>query len=382
MFATRQNLCRVTVHYENTQLDATVPALLPVAELIPQLWAIAADRAGVPNPPRPAVLLLSRAGHPPLPPSTTLADNGIRDGEVLLVTVEAIPRPQTRHLNDAAAVTAAGPPGPAWTGRWSRRAATLTAVSMATAAGFVVVPGQAGLPRLILASAAMMTAATVAVLTSTDSGPAPTVIAVVGGLILLASAGVGVLPWSEPADVGVAVATSAVVLLALAGRVAMALSGLTVRGPERASAAHRTHIRLETAAAAAAALGVVAAVAADAAPHPPLFGLIGIVGAALLLRARRHPHAVLRATLLGAGTCCAVALLLALQRGGVLGPVWLCVVAAGGAGAAIWSGFGTSTAPPILARWADAAEFITPATALPVAAWAIGVFDAVRGFGS
>ncbi|WHU45456.1 type VII secretion integral membrane protein EccD [Gordonia sp. L191] len=93
-------LVRVSVLGGNTQLDVALPAAIPVAALIGDLVAQIESRSPrrhdpddtEPDPSGDNVLdrrsrwTLSRIGQPPLPVNRSLADSGVRDGDLLMVT--------------------------------------------------------------------------------------------------------------------------------------------------------------------------------------------------------------------------------------------------------------------------------------------------------
>ncbi|MFV0496049.1 type VII secretion integral membrane protein EccD [Mycobacterium sp.] len=93
---------RVTVHAGDTVADLTLPATIAVAELIPPIVEM------VGNPGLPLTRLrLSSPGCAPLPDSTTLAQNGIRDGAIVLLSPEDPPPPRRYCADEAETVAAA-----------------------------------------------------------------------------------------------------------------------------------------------------------------------------------------------------------------------------------------------------------------------------------
>ena len=93
--ASDPGLRRVSVHAGTAVVDLALPAAVPVATLIPSIVDIldghGADRSGDQPADR---YRLSLPGAPALHASTTLAQNGIRDGAVLILS--PVPRRAAR----------------------------------------------------------------------------------------------------------------------------------------------------------------------------------------------------------------------------------------------------------------------------------------------
>lgn len=105
--ASDPGLRRVCVHAGTAAVDLAVPAAVPVATLIPSIVDIL-DGCGVD---RPDDLMarryqLSRLGASDLDASTTLAQNGIRDGDVLVLSQSCTGSPAPRYDDMAEAVSA------------------------------------------------------------------------------------------------------------------------------------------------------------------------------------------------------------------------------------------------------------------------------------
>ncbi|MGZ4583046.1 MAG: type VII secretion integral membrane protein EccD, partial [Mycobacterium sp.] len=85
MLASDPGLRRVSVHADAAVVDLVLPAKVPVAVLIPSIVDILHDADGFEftNGSR---YQLSRPGGIPFEASTTLADNGIRDGNVMVLS--------------------------------------------------------------------------------------------------------------------------------------------------------------------------------------------------------------------------------------------------------------------------------------------------------
>ncbi|GFG73055.1 type VII secretion integral membrane protein EccD [Mycobacterium botniense] len=134
---------RVCIHAGVDRVDLAVPAAMPVATLIPAVVDIlaAADHRS-PNPPAaPAATRyqLARPGVAPLDPSTTLAQNDIRDGTLLVLTcssTEPTPAPAVDDTAEAMSTTLG-----AVTRSWTPNATRLTGAATAgwlACTGFVV----------------------------------------------------------------------------------------------------------------------------------------------------------------------------------------------------------------------------------------------------
>jgi type VII secretion integral membrane protein EccD len=134
--ASDPGLRRVSVHAGTAVVDVALPAAVPVATLIPSIIDIlddcGADRSGD----QPATAYqLSRPGASALHASTTLAQNDIRDGAVLILSQSRreLPAPRYDDVAEAVATTLDADARP-----WSRRATRLTG---AVAAGFFTAIG-------------------------------------------------------------------------------------------------------------------------------------------------------------------------------------------------------------------------------------------------
>ncbi|MDI3314697.1 MAG: type VII secretion integral membrane protein EccD [Mycobacterium sp.] len=289
-------LRRVSVYADALHADLALPAAVPVAVLIPAIVDILAGgdgRGSGPGGEATAGYQLSRPGLPALDASATLAQNGIRDGAVLLLTRRTIELPAPRFDDTAQALrttleTAAHP----WTRRaglltavvsagwlagsgalvllrhsfaadnragagaavavaatagaagvlgaaWARRArrhpgAVLTlgllAAGFSAVAGFVAVPGDPGAPNVLLA-ALTATVAAVATIRATGCGTV-TLTAIAGFAVLIALTALAeILIGARPAAIGSISAVVALGLLEAAARVSIKLAGLTPRLP-------------------------------------------------------------------------------------------------------------------------------------------------------
>ena len=99
------DLRRVSVHTDAAVLDLSLPAAVPVATLIPSIIDILAGRA-IAGDVVATGFQLSRPGLPALLASTTLAENAIPDGAVLILSRSSPESPALRHHDTAEAMSA------------------------------------------------------------------------------------------------------------------------------------------------------------------------------------------------------------------------------------------------------------------------------------
>lgn len=291
MSALDPGLRRVSVHAGATAIDLSLPAGVPVATLIPSIVEMldghCGDGLGAATSFR-----LSSPGGSPLPTSTTLAQSGIRDGAVLVLSQPATPLPVPRYDDPADAIASAiGATALPWNRRATQlagavaaglvatigglalirtasgtsatrnlstvtvmalaavaallgaamaqrsyrnagAAVTLSLVSagFATVAGFLAVPGTPGGPNLLLA--AMAAAVTSVLATRVTACGVVTLTAVACfALFLAAAALVAVLTAAPPRSVGSVCALISLGLLGLASRASIVFSGLSPHLP-------------------------------------------------------------------------------------------------------------------------------------------------------
>jgi type VII secretion integral membrane protein EccD len=275
--APHAGFCRLTVLAPRARVDVSLPADVPVAELVPMVLELVGEPVfGL----RPEPWRLSGAAGGPLPPGATLAQLGVPDGELLRLAPAAPPPPppvfddpvdalaataggsEDRRFAAAAvlsvAVAAAGllalrPGGTlpavvaglgaavavAAAARLARRAAAVsdphhlhlaartaavTAVPLAAAAGWAVQPASPGVARLLLAVAAAGTVAALAQVALRVVAPL-----LIGAVVSAVPVGLGalaVLRFDAPVS-AVAAGVCAVALAAgpLLPRIALRLAG-------------------------------------------------------------------------------------------------------------------------------------------------------------
>ncbi|TAM63078.1 type VII secretion integral membrane protein EccD [Mycobacterium sp.] len=167
MAASDTGLCRVCVHWGTAAADLVLPAGVPVAALIPPV----VDALEVRHPDGEAVRYeLSVPGASALDPSTTLAQNRIGNGAVLVLARPTAPLPAPPGYFDVAqAVSATLEGATRWCGNdGNRRAARLTgaaaAVVLTAVGGLVLVRNtfstnntrEAGTTAAVLGSAGLV----------------------------------------------------------------------------------------------------------------------------------------------------------------------------------------------------------------------------------
>jgi type VII secretion integral membrane protein EccD len=430
----------VAIHCERPGADepATVDLSLPSSMTVGQLLPAIADAVGAGTGLRR--WSLSRVGGPSLDESMSLRQHDIRDGDLLLLSAAAVPKPQPRDasLVDALCVAIPDDPHPtlrpvgclgallvgALTLLWAgvsadgvgrvATAAALTvavtggalaarrvrcgpdsvaaldicAVLQAAVLGFLVVPGGPAPANVFLAAVA--SASVGAVLLRVSDGGTILLTAVVA---TTATAGVvtgtAVIWPMTTAAVGAVLATAALGGLTAAPRLSIALAGLTppLPGDDEPDGdiaggvvrGHRTLTGLVTGFTCAAALGTVLVVVdARHAVTPAAVAFTGAVGVALALRARSHASGLCRIALSTAG-------FVATTTTFVLVVAWSPASANWAAGIAVGAGLAALTGAPTMARGhrapriLDAAEYLALASVTPLACWLAGLFDLARG---
>ncbi|MEZ0362401.1 type VII secretion integral membrane protein EccD [Mycobacterium sp. pUA109] len=285
------SLRRISVHADAVHVDLAVPAQLSIATLLPAIVDIVAARGYRRDHPTAAPYQLTRPAVGALDASKTLAQHGILDGAVLVVTRPADAPPAPRYDDAAEAVGAAvhtvTHPWTPRTGRLCRAvvaswlaaagaallvtagivpsggrnlaaatgvaagaagvavmaaviayrarrdpltgaALSLWASGFAAVAGFLAVPGGPGPPNALLAA---MAAAAVSALVGCLAGCGSVAVTAVSGLaVLVAVAMLAAVAVRVPLQViGAVTAAVAVGLLQAAGWVSVAAAGLAPR---------------------------------------------------------------------------------------------------------------------------------------------------------
>jgi type VII secretion integral membrane protein EccD len=319
-------LRRVAVHAGTAVTDLALPAGVPVAVLIPSIVDIldghGADVSGGLEAQR---YQLSCPGAAPLITSATLAQNGIRDGAVLVLTRSSTPPPPPHYDDVAEAVSAtleaAGRTRSVFRGTQATRVAgavaaaglsgvgalalirnaaganvagttvgvvasagllallfaavahraygdaiaglalSVIAAVFAAAAGFLAVPGGPGLPNVVLAATATVATSVLAMRVSACGAVTLTAIAGAGTIIALAALA-GVITAAPLRAIGSLSALASLGLLGVAPRVSIMLAGLSPQRPPAPNVGTKAIRADDWSAALLAALVTVAAVGA------------------------------------------------------------------------------------------------------------------------
>jgi type VII secretion integral membrane protein EccD len=203
----------VTVVYENRSVDLAVPYGVQVATLVPELALASGVQVDVAAP-RP--LSLHRPAHGPIAPEQTLAEAGVVDGDLIVLSAEPVPGPAVvDDLGQAVAAAVGRRPG-----RWSAEATVaalkvaLVAASTAAAITLAARWGAAGSPGVLPFAVTLILFALVS-LNVWFEGVRP-----VAGALALAA-----LPWAAlagPSLAGVMDGANRSGRLALAGAFALA----------------------------------------------------------------------------------------------------------------------------------------------------------------
>lgn len=426
-------LRRVSVHAGSASVDLTLPAAVPVAELIPPI----VDVLGGVKP--GARYHLARLGCAPLPNSTTLRQNGVRDGTALVLSRQPPAPPAVRHDDEAQAVSAALVRSPRpWHGmtaglaaacfagvgalvlvRWAGGAghadiaaaaagvAAVTALMFAVIvlrvrrdptagltlsliatmssalAGLLAVPGVPGAPHLLLG--AMATGA-MAVLAARITGcGSVTLVATACCALAAAAAALAIIVTGAPSHaVGSVTALACLGLIEVSPRLSIRLAGL-VPGIEhddprpeceltaRALRADKWLTGLRGGWAAAAA---VAAATAALAAHRAI-ALAALTAAVLMLHARTDRARAPMYVIIGIGTLTTTFVIAAVDL--PQQAPWIAALSAAAAAAAIYLGFVAPAVTPVARRGVNAMGCIALAAVAPLACWTCGAFGAVRG---
>jgi type VII secretion integral membrane protein EccD len=263
------SVCRLSIQSDWDGQPATVDVALPVGTPVGLLLPTIVALAGQPSHESPQCWRLARMSGPALDESITLAENGVHDGELLVLAAsDAVPLGLVRwgpcrtvaeagapvdvtpFTSEVACIWAAvlaslalctgltGHPGihlliaaigtciaavVAVTGRSA--ASAVASVSLAAATGFLTVPSGPDLANVLLAAAAA-TSMSLVLLRWSDHSPSILVAsACFSALVAVAmiTPVVGVIPL---AAVGAILAVAALGVLAVSGRISILLSGL------------------------------------------------------------------------------------------------------------------------------------------------------------
>jgi type VII secretion integral membrane protein EccD len=419
------SVCRLSIQSDRdgqpVTVDMALPTGTPVGALLPTIVALAGRHPDE----SPLCWRLDRLSGASLDESNTLAENGVRDGELLLLTASDAPRLGLVRWGPFRTAAEAGPhrdaspfvPGLAcvWaavlaslalcaslTGHpgihlliaaigtciaaalavtGQSAASTVAAVPLAAATGFLTVPSGPN-PASVLLAAAAAAAMSLVLLRWTDQS-ATTLVATAcfSGLvaIVVIVPVVGVVPV---ATVGAVLSVAALGVLALSGRMSIPLSGLTTDPhaeiDERAIRAHATLAGLIGGCTGAAALGtVLVTVGCHRYGAPSVAGAAfsAVVGVVLLLRVRTHVDEARRRALASAGLASVSAAFAIIAMAHPAQTGWVSAVL-------IAIGLGSARPPQLNAatvRAVEVLEYAALVAVVPLACWVGGVYAVVRG---
>lgn len=373
-------LCRVALHSDAARVDLSLPAGVPIAELLPPIVDLLAARGEAPRMVAGAPYRLSRLGAGALDSAKTLAQQDIRDGAVLLLsrTIDEVPDPRFDDPAEQVSATIRAISRP-WSPTAARCTAGLSAAALAAVAGFVAVPGGPGAPNALLAAAAAGTATGLAI---HRRGANPILVGMCGVAVLaVAAALAAVLYPASPQRIAGLVAAVSIGLLHGAARLSMMLAGLAPRRIDRAAHTHRLLTGLVAAFAATAALGALGGLAAVQASGSPRFGgvaVAAVTGAALLLRARSHTDRPQIAALVLGGIAALVGSLVSAAAIVPHNSLWLAGAAAAAAGTALHLG-DRPLLSPVIRRAVELLEYPVLIAVAPLTCWICGCYGAARG---
>lgn len=416
------SVSRICIHADRNgdpvAVDVVLPSRARVGDLLPTIVEIVDGRPAPDDTARR--WRLHRPSGASLDHGLSLNDNGIRDGELLVLDADCAPRfgpvrlaacqevaavrPITCHLGEflpgavcilatmlAAAVLArtvgsehamtnaiiaavgAAVAAVATVATGHPTASSIAVVALAWVTGFLAVPLGPAAPNVFLASTAALSASLLMMRLSGRTSPALTATATLSLLVAV------VTPVAMPlATVGTALSTASLVALALAPRLSVLAAGL---GPDRwhgvmtesAAEGHAILGGLVGGCAAGTAAGAVVIAATKPAGAIVFIGLIGTV---LLLRCRTYSDVTRQIALIAGGLAClsACLYLVTTTHRASVGAV---------ACALVVIGLVTVRHPrcgATVARLLGRLEYAALATIVPVACWVGGAYAVVDGF--
>jgi WXG100 protein secretion system (Wss), protein YukD len=210
------DLCHVTVQASGRRIDVALPATAPILEFTPALASLCRVTEGPAGEMAPPAWTLARAAEPAFDVTSTLAGEGVLNGEVLhLVDAATWRAPDVADLVDA--VTAALETGARWTaGATAWLAAGVAVASLLAGALAAAQAGAAGRAAgaLVLALAAGLGG--LALFAPGVAARRPTQVALAAGAAVLAGLGAGAVAGPLPGPVAVVAAGLGLVAAALA----------------------------------------------------------------------------------------------------------------------------------------------------------------------
>lgn len=383
-------------------VDVALPSGVSVAELLPDLLGLVDDRTG------PAVWRLDRVAGEPLDGSLSLADNGVRDGELLVLSPDRTPflgvvvvepcqevaaaRPSTPRVRDILSAapcllltalaalglaSTAGSPGAltalvvaavgalvsvAATVATGSTATALTAAALAGATGYLAVPSAPSAPNAFLAATATLSAAVLLWRWSGRDDPALMATVATAFPVLAAT----VTPMPGPA-VGAVLSTTALVVLILAPRITLLAGG-------RGTPSHHVLDGLVAGAVIAGAAGTV--VVAMTGSGAPALAFTAVLAASLALLGRTHVDPPRRIVSCSGGLVAAVSSLWIVcdARPSMVSVAAAVLIVAGLATTRSW------TIGAAAGRVLDRLTCAALVAAVPAACWVAGVGELVGRF--
>ena len=436
-------LCRLTIHVTGqdgpTAADLALPAGCPVGVLIPSIVDVVLGGSATADDPQR--WQLTHVGGGRLDTSMTLRENGVHDGELIVLASAAPPVPVRAPGDPSAAIAGVAGRAPsakltpavptaaalavtmvsaaalAWSGSTGAIAAplwTAAGLSAATAAGAVVIGRTVRQLTVVLSISAVVNAA-VAGFLAVPNAPWPsacllaascgftisilllrmasggtsvlTALAAITGTVAAACAfGVITSPRLEAA--GAVLTVLSLAALSAASKLTVAAAGLgpsrAAIGDRRAAVAHRMLTGLVAGWSSTAMLGVVvvalhADIAVHAAASPAVAALFAAdVGLLLLLRQRTHVDAWRRIMLGTAGFSALVAAFTVVVSAAPQHAWWCCALAVIAAVIALRRSEGEESSNPVVRHGVQSLEYVALAAVVPLAFWVMDVYGLVR----
>ncbi len=421
-------LCRLSIQTDDEDTSMIVDVALPTTTAVGVLLPTVVGLTGLPESGATEARRwrLHRSSGTAIDESMTLTENGVRDGDLLLLTssdvsppvpaewdtCQAVSRPTRRgtvpFLGEAgcAWAVAAAAAVLVWTGVTADRlthlivalAATavtavmarrrpvlaVAAVTMGGASGFLVVPAGPAAPNVFLAAVSAASVAVLQMWWANRSSVSLTAMATSSLVAAISTAGPTVT--SVPlATIGATMVTTSLGVLAVSARGAVALAGARPRFGEDvtigAARAHDVLSGLVAGSAGGVALGsVLVAAACQRGDTDPGRGALftAVVGLVLLLRVRTHVDVVRRAALMACGLAATSAgVMIAADASPANATWWAGALVAAALASVHGRGFGV-----VVTRAVDVAEYVALALVIPLACWMCGVYEVARGWAS
>lgn len=417
---------------EESLVDLTLPAQIPLAALLPDIVDLAGPGSGAQDRP----WRLARIDGPALDHRMTLVEQGVEDGDLLLLSAAEITTPGVERKDLLSRILAAAPAPPSRAVRpalgsvsaalgvlacvgapagslvamttvavllagallaaiiWARghsaspAGAPLSAlaVTLAAVCGFRAVPGDTSVAHVALAAT---TAATISlILLRCRAGQTTAMTAVACLSVVVGAVSLGAVLWPMPgASVGALLVLSALVGLGAAPRISVLLARLAPATAvsvdahdHRAAMGHRVLAGLVMGCSTLAAGGAVVvgwAAVGGSTPRLAATVLCAVAGVAVMLRARTYASGRCRYALLIAGSTCSACTLAVIVLVAPHYAHWVGAVLVG-AGAAVLMRDDRPEPSPVAVRAIELLEYGALAAVTPLACAVLGVFSLVR----